>query len=178
MSKMISGFLDVARFESGKIYLNMETCNLTAIIAQVIDDYQAISSHSHNIQFNANPTPDLHADYNKIQQVVENLLSNALKYSPPGSDVTITCYSDNSSVQMSITNEGEGIALRNQDKLFSRFYRANQNQQVSGFGIGLYLCAEIVASHRGSIWVESDQGEGATFHIVLPVQAAVAAQHD
>jgi two-component system CheB/CheR fusion protein len=103
--------------------------------------------------------------------VVSNLVNNAIKYSPRGSYIILECEANDGSVIVSVTDEGIGIKPRDQEKIFQRFYRAEEDggRNISGFGIGLYLSSEIIQRHKGKIWVKSVESEGSTFYFSLPI---------
>ncbi|MBX9693655.1 MAG: cell wall metabolism sensor histidine kinase WalK, partial [Cyanobacteria bacterium] len=111
------------------------------------------------------------ADGLKVVQVIVNLLSNAIKFSPPGSTIQIRCFSAmNSTVQVSISDEGRGIPESQKSAVFERFKQVNVSDQTvdGGKGLGLAICKEIVEAHGGRIWVESGEGKGTTFSFQLP----------
>src|SRR5690606_15564512 len=106
-------------------------------------------------------------------QVVNNLISNAVKYSPQGTTIHITCKTINGYAIVSVRDEGKGIAPTDLAKIFERYYRVDnlESQTIAGFGIGLYLCCEIIRRHEGQIWAESTPGAGSTFFFTLPIDA-------
>ena len=170
MSGMINGFLNVSRLESGKIHLNKTSFTLRSLLQEVIDD-NVLLRQAHTI--NLLPCPDitLSADRDKIGQVVANLLSNAVKYSPQGKIVEVGCKLLDDNIRISVRDEGIGIRQEDINRLFDRFYRVEsvKTQNISGFGIGLYLCSEIIRRHNGNIWAESEKGQGSTFFFTLPL---------
>lgn len=111
------------------------------------------------------------ADLDKVGNVLSNLISNAIKYSPPGTDIELCCTVVNEEVQVSIKDQGMGIHKEDLERLFERYYRveSKNTELISGFGIGLYLCAEIINIHEGKIWAESEIGKGSTFYFSLPL---------
>jgi len=170
MNNMIRSFLDLSRLEAGKIYLEQEEFTIDKLVAEIVEEVM-LTDKSHTILFSNCKPFIIYGDRDKIGQVVNNLVGNAIKYSRPNTTVTIRCEASEGMVQISIKDEGIGIAKEDQSKLFGRFYRI-QNQElktVSGFGIGLYLSAEIIKLHHGEIWVESEEGQGAVFHFTLPL---------
>ena len=170
MGNMINGFLNVSRLGSGRIYLNINDFNLKELILEVIEEIQLVTP-THAI--NLHPCDDvlISGDRDKIGQVVTNLLSNAAKYSPRGNTIDLTCTMNGSTAVISVKDEGMGVKPQDIDKLFNRFYRVSSKhtENISGFGIGLYLSAEIIKSHHGRIWVESEKGKGSTFFFSLPL---------
>ena len=108
------------------------------------------------------------ADRNKIGNVVSNLLSNAVKYSPNGGSIEVSGSVIENGVTVSVKDHGMGINEQETEHLFKRYYRVQGTNDISGFGIGLYLSAEIIQAHNGEIWVESKVGQCSTFYFSLP----------
>jgi PAS domain-containing protein/two-component sensor histidine kinase len=169
MTAMINGFLNVSRLQSGKILLQKRHFRLDELISNCIEDL-SVTDVSHTIKNMPCGPVTVYADADKIGNVISNLVSNAVKYSLPGSNITVKCQTMDNKVQVSVQDEGMGIAPADIEHLFERYYRveAKHTELISGFGIGLYLCAEIIEIHNGSIWVESEIGIGSVFHFVLP----------
>ena len=170
MTTMINGFLNVSRLESGKIQIDKQEFDIGDLITEAIEEAR-ITISSHVINF---PTCDavfINADREKIGSVISNLLSNAVKYSPKGKLIEVQCHVNDIEVRVSVKDKGMGIKAEDIDKLFDRYYRVetSHTQHISGFGIGLYLSAEIVNRHNGKIWAESESGVGSTFYFSLPV---------
>jgi len=170
METMITGFLNVSRLESGKMQIDKTEFNLQELLTDSIKEIELTLS-THQIQFLPCGPVQIQADHDKIGLVVSNLLSNAVKYSPKGKLIEVSCEVTGSTVQVSVKDEGFGIAEEHKEKLFERYYRVETSytRHISGFGIGLYLCAEIVGRHQGRIWVESTEGKGSTFFFSLPL---------
>jgi len=170
MSTMINGFLNVSRLESGKIFLSKHDFALDDLVQEMIADTM-LTIASHTITLTCAEPLAVHADRDKIGSVLSNLLSNAIKYSPRGKNITVECKAEGNMALISVTDEGMGIKAHDIDRIFDRYYRveSNHTQTISGFGIGLYLCAEIVQRHDGQIGVESQSGKGSTFYFTLPL---------
>jgi two-component system sensor histidine kinase VicK len=170
MTGMINGFLNIARLEAGKIYLEMEDFDLAALISEVKDEI-GFTTNTHRIGFTFDGNLNVYADREKIGQVINNLLNNAIKYSPKETNIEITCSKGTDFAQVSIKDEGPGIKPNHIPQLFDRFYRVEDKdtKHISGFGIGLYLCAEIIKRHNGKIWVDSAEDKGSNFHFSLPL---------
>ncbi|PTS98535.1 hypothetical protein DBR11_14645 [Pedobacter sp. HMWF019] len=168
MTVMINGFLNVSRLESGKIHLDKKEFDLMDLLSETVED-MALTSPSHTILIADCPPVVLLADREKIGSVISNLLSNAVKYSPMGKVVQLNCECNEDEVTVAVIDEGMGIKQTDIDHLFSRYYRVEtqHTQNISGFGIGLYLSAEIVAHHGGRIGVESELGKGSKFWFTL-----------
>ena len=114
--------------------------------------------------------PTVMADRDRIEEVLENLLDNAVKYSPEKPVITVACRVTGDEVIVSVSDAGMGISLREQEQIFDRFYRvgSNKSRSLQGAGLGLYICRAIVEAHGGHIWVESALHEGSTFLFSLP----------
>lgn len=169
MNNMIRSFLDLSRLEAGKLNLEKERFPIDKLVMEVVDEV-LLTDKSHQILYTACKPLEVYADREKIGQVINNLLSNAIKYSAPGTKVKLGCELKSGMVQVWVSDEGVGISRKDSEKLFSRFYRVENTplKTVSGFGIGLYLSAEIIQRHNGNIWVESEEGKGSTFYFNLP----------
>lgn len=170
MTTMINGFLNVSRLESGKIALQKRDFDLNDLIKEIVEETE-MTSGSHDIIFEPTDTISLNADRDKIGTVLSNLFSNAVKYSPKGKRISIRAIVDNDDVTVSVHDEGMGIKAHDLEKLFDRYYRVDNKdtQHIAGFGIGLYLCAEIIERHEGKIWADSVPGNGSTFYFSLPL---------
>lgn len=170
MTGLINGFLNTSSFEAGKIYLNVETFGLNDLLEEIIEEAKLILLN-HQINLLANADCSLTADRDKIGQVLNNLISNAVKYAPIGTDIDVSFKATKKKVTLMVKDLGVGIKKKDQERLFDRYYRVDniQTRKVAGFGLGLYLSAEIVKSHKGKIWVESEVGKGSVFCFSLPV---------
>ncbi|KRT17415.1 hypothetical protein ASU31_07030 [Pedobacter ginsenosidimutans] len=168
MTTMINGFLNVSRLESGKLLIEKTNFSLDELLKETIEETY-VSQSSHQIILNPTCEVNINADRNKIGNVISNLISNGLKYSDNGTRIEITCKLYDTEVEIQIKDEGIGIKPEDIDKLFERYYRVQGNHTISGFGIGLYLSAEIIERHGGRIWAESEEGKGSVFHFTLPL---------
>jgi signal transduction histidine kinase/FixJ family two-component response regulator len=167
MTTLINGFLNISRFESGKIQLDKNAFEFNQLIGEMIEETE-LHMTAHRISFQPGPDIILTADRDKISSVLSNLLGNAIKYSPDGTPINVSTEISENTLTVSIKDEGFGIKQADQDKLFDRYYRVANQQNISGFGIGLYLSAEIIERHDGRIWVESELGKGSVFKFSLP----------
>lgn len=172
MTNLINGFLNVARLQTGKIYLNKEIFNIDDMIGEIVDEVAAVNP-GYNIVLNAGCDLKVNADRDKISQVINNLFNNAIKYSPYGTDIIVSCSELPNNLQVSVKDQGPGVPIEEKEKIFDRFFRSenNKTKSISGFGIGLYLSSEIVQRHQGKIWVESEPEQGSTFCFTLPLQS-------
>ncbi len=170
MSVMINGFLNISRLEAGKIQMECHRFDMALLIAEIAEEFFATVS-SHQLVYAVAEDLFVNADRDKIGHVMNNLISNAVKYSASGTTVNVNCLMVDGAVIFSVADQGIGINPQDLPKLFDRYYRVQGTQTVtvSGFGIGLYLSAEIIARHNGKIWAESVMGEGSTFYFSIPV---------
>jgi PAS domain S-box-containing protein len=168
---MADEFLNLSKIESGNIQLRKEDFDLGTMISEIAQEMQ-LSTSKHTIYTQGSDAITLHADQNKIAQVLTNLVSNAIKYSPIGGTITIGCEKRTNQLKIFVRDEGMGISPADQKKLFDPFYRVNNDKykDVGGFGIGLYLVSEILKRHDSKIEVISGQDQGSTFFFVMPMQ--------
>ncbi|RYG44971.1 MAG: PAS domain-containing sensor histidine kinase, partial [Chitinophagaceae bacterium] len=168
MTSMINGFLNISRLESGKISLERTVFDLNELIAEAVEDISQLETGS-VVEYNPCAELKVFADHDKIGSVLSNFLSNAIKYSAVGAAIKVTCDKSDQMAQVSIFDQGRGIHEADLEKIFERFYRVQGNSNVSGFGIGLYLSAEIIRRHEGHIRAESELGKGSVFHFSIPL---------
>jgi len=170
MSDLIYAFLDLSRLESGKLHITKQPFDINKLIADTIAETNLLS-YSHHINFKPKGVIMVNADMEKIGQVINNFLNNAIKYSPKENPINVSCKIIDNNVQVAVSDKGIGIKQRDQEKLFQRFYRVDNDRikNISGFGIGLYLSSEIIQHHKGKIGVESKEDEGSTFYFTLPL---------
>ncbi len=169
MTTLINGFLNVSKLEAAKIHIERTKFDMAELLAE-LEEEALTSITSHQIVFAPVGEILVMADRDKIGQVINNLITNAVKYSPAGTTINVSCLTDGDWARLSVRDEGYGIKADNLPKIFQRYYRVEDGLQgISGFGIGLYLCYEIVKRHDGDIWAESIVGEGSTFHFTLPL---------
>lgn len=169
MTLMIQDFLTMAKLEDGKVPLHKEIFNLHGLADEIVSDAQILTS-IHKVELENCPDVKLNADREKIGQVLTNLVSNAIKYSPKGGNIVVGCQVlEGKKAKMYVRDEGVGINAEDQKRLFERFYRVKNEKlkTISGFGIGLYLVSEILSYHNSKIEVESTEGVGSTFYFIL-----------
>ena len=179
MEQLIDDLLDVSRIEAGKLAIRLELCQLQALCQQIVDEQRA--STERELLFDAPDEPiEVEVDVDRISQVLTNLLSNALKYSPPECPVTLTLRLEGDQAIFVVRDQGSGIPAEELPHIFERFYRVPGVQVKSGstvgLGLGLYICQEIVARHGGHISAESTVGQGSIFSVSLPVIAGPVKQ--
>lgn len=170
MTAMINGFLNVSRLEAGKIHIELQVFDLALLIKEAEEEFLATFS-SHHVIFEPVEQTFVNADRDKIGQVINNLISNAVKYSPAGSVINVACVQVDGMANVIVTDKGMGIKPDDLNHIFDRFYRVEGSHMfaISGFGIGLYLCAEIIHRHKGKIMAESEFGQGSVFSFSVPI---------
>jgi len=167
--ELIKDLLDVTKIQAGKLELRKTNFMLSELIAECFEEIQS-NSPRHQLILEGDPVIEIHADRNRMEQVIVNLLSNAIKYSPDAEKVVVTVIKSDDTVKISITDFGIGIPKDKLQFLFDRFYRVDENsQRYAGLGLGLYICAEIIKRHKGEIHIESEEGKGSTFWFTIPV---------
>jgi PAS domain S-box-containing protein len=174
MTAMINGFLDISRLESGKIQINKERFDLASLLKEAEEESIA-TINSHILIFSPVTSVMINADRNKIGQVIYNLISNAVKYSPNGSTIQVSCSFDDKFAHVSVKDQGRGIEPEDSVHIFDRYYRVESDNMhlISGFGLGLYLCSEIITHHNGTISVKSEVGKGSEFMFSLPIESVL-----
>lgn len=171
LNNLLGELLDVSRIQTGHIELHKEPFNFDKVIHETVEGIQA-ATKSHLITVKGSATDNYKGDESHIIQVINNLLANAIKYSPDAREITVNLSLVSNYLKVSVTDYGMGINLEDQKKIFDRFFRVGEIQQrFPGMGIGLYVCEQIVKNHGGSLWVESEKGNGATFSFILPLNS-------
>ncbi|RZA01482.1 MAG: PAS domain S-box protein [Sphingobacteriaceae bacterium] len=170
LTSLVSDLLDVSKIEAGKLRLGIEQFNIKPVVEVAIELIKH-SNNNYNISLQTSiDTLTISGDPHRIEQVLINLLTNAIKYSPGKDKVEVFLNTKGNKVMIGVKDYGVGIAADKLKQVFSRFYRVEgANPNISGLGIGLYLSHEIVSRHKGKLWVESELGEGSTFWLSLPL---------
>lgn len=172
MSRLILELLDVSRIETGRLEIRREPIHWSAFVRSVVQRHQtAVADRSFRLEL-PSISKEVFGDRDRLEQVLTNLLENAVKYSPEGSAISATVRDDGDRVVTSISDQGIGIPNDELGQVFERFHRGRQVSATNygGLGLGLYITKQIVERHGGSIWVESREGVGTTFYFSLPAQ--------
>lgn len=166
---IVDDFLDLSILRIERMPLRPARCDLTAKCREVIEKQQAISGRSIVLQAPSTPII-LNADCEQIGQVVINLVTNAIKYSPEASTVLISISQSDAGATIQVHNDGQPIPAQQQKRIFEPYYRTPdaRSSREKGWGLGLAICKEIVERHQGRIWVESSNERGTTFFVRLP----------
>jgi len=171
---LVNDLLDVAKIEAGKLELEPKTTDLLTLINQAITLNRPLAD-SKQIQLNNhcsdNSLPSMTVDAVKIQQVLNNLISNAIKYSHSQTQVDIEVTQEIQQLIIAVKDQGQGIPASELDKLFQPFSKTSVKSTAgeTSTGLGLLICHKIVEGHQGKIWVDSQEGKGSTFYVVLPM---------
>ena len=174
LSGLVGELLDISRIESGKpLTLQKDIYSANELFERPIQHLKQLSTeHNFSIDLAAADTK-LDVDKEKIWQVMENLCSNAVKYSPSGGDVRISGQLNGSNYRVCIADQGVGLTPTQAAKAFEKFYRCNQSDtSIGGTGLGLTIVKHIIESHEGQIWIDSELGQGTEVHFVLPIHEA------
>ena len=170
---LVNDLLFVARLEAGQLDLNPADLDLAAVVRQSVAEAEPrAAARGVELACEASDVPAMKADKGRMFQLLDNLVSNAIKFTPEGGDVRVSLARVNGFVRLEVADNGIGIDADEQQRLFERFFRAStaSDQQIPGTGLGLYIARAIVEAHDGSISVESVPGEGTSFRIDLPVE--------
>jgi signal transduction histidine kinase len=180
LARLVDELLDVSRIESGRLELRVDDVDLPELVAEVLRRHQLMATkHELGLNYDPDGKLDVRADRDHLEQVLNNLIGNAMKYSPEGGaiDVTVTRAGDRE-VEFAVADHGIGIRAGELARVFGLFYRSPDRlaRDVGGMGLGLYITKEIVDRHNGRIWAESEVGKGTTFHVALPASVAAAVE--
>ena len=166
LSLLIENVLESARLQSNTLPLRFQPLRLDAVLRDVVMRIRTRYKDL-DVSMDMIPVPPIQGDGVRIAQVFENLFTNAVKYAP-GAPMTVTLKQSGDHMLISIADKGPGITPEALPLIFERFYRVRTEKTVTGSGLGLYICRQIIQAHRGKIWAESTPGEGITFFIELP----------
>jgi len=170
LSGILENLLELSRFQSNRLVLNKVPMDVARIINKCAGAY-AVAKSGHEIVVDISPgLPVVAVDATRIEAVLNNLIGNASKYSPDGSEIRITARQHNGGILVEVRDQGIGISQADQKRLFQRFERLEDDpSRAKGVGLGLVVCKHLVEAHGGQIWVESIPGEGSNFLFTIPV---------
>lgn len=169
LTDLIHNLLNVSKIQSGRFEINKKLIDFNKVVQETIDILQGTIT-THKIIIKGQTDKKVFADEDRIGQVLFNLISNAIKYSPKSNKVVVSLKEDENGVTVGVKDFGIGIDQKHKERIFDRFYRVfeKQDKTFPGLGIGLYVCKNIIQRHNGSIWVESQEGKGSTFYFSIP----------
>ncbi len=169
LNDLVSELLDASKIQNGQLNYNMSTFDFTKLLDETIQDIQ-YSAKDHLIQKTGSCSKQITGDRNRLQQVLINLITNAIKYSPGANKVLIKIEEQENKLQVSVQDFGVGMLAQHLHKIFERYYRIEEHAgQFQGLGIGLHISSNIIERHQGKMWVESEPGKGSIFHFTLPL---------
>lgn len=173
-NRLIHDLMDTTHIQVDKIELNMELCDLATLLNDVVTDLRsATPTRVIGVSLLQQTEVPVIADADRIRQVINNFLTNAMKYSPPESAIEVSLQCTGSEARVSVRDEGVGLTPDEQQHVWERFYQVKGNKRQKGFssglGLGLYICQAIIEEHGGEVGVISNKGEGATFWFTLPL---------
>ena len=171
LAKLVDNLLDTSRMEAGLLKLNKAPAGISKLIRETVTEAQ-IRANSHQIVSKLRKgLPRVKIDAKRIRQVLDNLLDNAVKYSPQGTEVLVSAKQAGREMVISVTDQGLGIPADELSRVFDRMYRIEQRltSGVDGIGLGLSICQRLVEAHGGRIWVDSEKGKGSTFYFTIPI---------
>ena len=170
LTSLIGDLLDVSRMDAGKLQYHFNYYDLNDLIAEIVKEIQP-SSKTHQIRTKLNQLEEVYCDRDRIGQVLNNFLTNAIKYSPEAKEIIVTSKPGKTYITVSVKDYGYGIPKDKQANVFKKFYRVNERQDNTfpGIGLGLYISSEIIKKHNGLIGLRSTPGKGSCFYFKLPV---------
>ena len=171
LAQLIDNILESAKLQSQSVQLSMQLLRLDALIRDAV--IRVRTRHKNlDVELQLERVPPIQGDNVRITQVLDNLFSNAIKYAA-GSKITVGVKQENNSLLITFSDQGPGIPRAYLPYVFERFYRVPGDRSSTGSGLGLYICNQIIAAHRGKIWVESELDQGTTFYIQLPIESTL-----
>lgn len=170
LTQMAQELLDLSRIESGQVQLNFESVSPCRLIHSAAERMKAQIERA-NLKLNMyceDGLPNIHADKNRLEQVLVNLIHNAVKFTKPGGEITLGAEATPGGVRCAVRDSGVGIPAESLSRIFERFYRVDTSRTGSGTGLGLSISKHIVEAHGGRIWAESEEGRGSVFYFEIP----------
>ena len=171
LANIINNLLDISRIESGKGYeINKEEVNINPLLSQVVGFFRD-SSSKHTIQSDLPVLPvQVQIDSEKIEQVMKNIINNAIKYSPSGGTISVKGEKTDGEYLVTVEDQGIGMTPEQVEKIFDKFFRADaSNTAIEGTGLGMSIVKHIVEMHGGRVWVKSEKGKGSVVKFTIPL---------
>jgi two-component system phosphate regulon sensor histidine kinase PhoR len=168
---MVSELLELSRVESGRVPLNLGTVSPEEIVTSAVDRLH-LQAERAGVSLKTKCPKDLPpilADQNRLEQVLVNLLHNAIKFTPPGGEITLEARPENEMILFTVSDTGTGIPKTDLPRIFERFYKTDRSRSSGGTGLGLSIARHMVEAHGGRIWAISQEGEGSTFFFSIPI---------
>jgi signal transduction histidine kinase len=171
LSKLVDNLLETSRLDAGLLHLEKRPVGITKLIQEVTAEAIIRDNQRHSFTTNCRKPFKANIDPKRIRQVLDNLIDNATKYSPPDTEITISAEQSGHELLISVADHGPGIPAEELTNIFDRMYRIEQRvySGADGMGLGLYICQRLVKAHGGKIWAESVLGQGSTIKFTLPL---------
>jgi len=171
LTRLINELLDISRIESGRMEIQWRPVTIPVVVQRVFDTLSVKANSVRLVKDFSEHFPSIVADPDKLEQILVNLVGNALRYSPSNGSITVTGRRHDNGVILEVKDEGPGIAFTEQERIFDKFYRLDNevNRKNPGTGLGLPICRALVNLHGGKIWVESEMNQGCRFIFTLPL---------
>jgi signal transduction histidine kinase len=169
LTQLIDNLLDASRLQAGQMRLDKTDVRMDKLAARMVKEFRTQTSlHTFVLDF-PEGFPPVQGDEERLRQVLSNLISNAIKYSPNSGEIRVSGRFDDERVYVAVSDQGIGIPAGERERIFDRFYRVDSalSRRTQGAGLGLYLVKSVIEAHRGHIWVASDPGQGSTFVFTL-----------
>jgi len=171
LTQMAQELLDLSRIESGQVELMLAPLTPKSLITSAADRMKMQAERA-GLKLSVNcedDLPNIHADKSRLEQVLVNIIHNAVKFTKPGGEVNVEAVSGEDGIRFAVQDTGVGIPAESLSRIFERFYRVDKSRTGSGTGLGLSISKHIVEAHGGRIWAESDEGRGSVFYFVIPL---------
>ena len=171
LTQMTQELLDLSRIESGQVELNFAPVSIKSLLNSAADRMKAQVERANlklSVNFSENLPNNIRADYSRLEQVLVNLMHNAVKFTKPGGEISLFAESIEGALRIGVKDSGIGIPAESLNRIFERFYRVDSSRTGSGTGLGLSIAKHIIEAHNGKIWAESEVGQGSTFYFSIP----------
>lgn len=176
LEMLIGEMLNASRIGAGRLELNISRFDLQALAFETVENIKHIN-HKHKVEVITEGKLMVDADRDRLEQVIVNYLTNAIRYSPEGSEITVSVKQLGDHAKVCVEDQGKGISKADQQKVFSRFFRAQEKgKKAGGLGLGLYIVKGIINQHKGEVGVDSEPGKGSCFYFTIPLGEAFEAE--
>jgi signal transduction histidine kinase len=170
LETLVEDLLDATRLEAGQLTLSLQSTDLRLLVERIVGSFAPLlEQKKQDIELVLPATLDpVLLDRHRMEQILANLISNAHRYAAKGGHIGIALTTNSDYLQLTVSDDGPGIPLDHQERVFDKFYVVAGGRHPTGVGLGLYITRELVELHGGRIWVESEPGKGSVFHVTLP----------
>jgi two-component system phosphate regulon sensor histidine kinase PhoR len=173
LARLTDDLLKLSKMDADRLELEIHRLGVSQFVESCIETAQRPAAEK-DLRISVNlqeHLPDVAADRRRLAEVLQNLLDNAIQYTPPGGQIMVSAAADNGEVEFTVTDTGIGIPQADQPRIFERFYRVDvaRSREVGGTGLGLAIAKHLVETHGGRLWVESEVGRGSQFHFTVPI---------